>query len=243
MSFAHGKSTTVLLDAKDLSAFLNAADFSVDVDTADTTTFSATWKTALVGQQVAKAEFGGLYDPTDTTFVDTIGDEYSLLGGVLTVAPAGAAAIGDRCRLMSIASTAYTESSPVGGVVMIKWSVLASAAVGFGDILHPLAEDTNTTTGADKDDPSPPSTGWLAHLHVTAVDGGSWVVKLQDAATTDWVDVSGGAFASLSAAGTERLLSATTTSDLRRHVRYVATRTGGSVGDGLTFALGYARNR
>src|SRR3990167_376315 len=243
MAFVHGKSTAVYLDAINLSAFLNAADFSVDVDTADTTTFSSSWKTALVGSQAAKAEFGGLYDPTDTTLVDTIGDEYALTGGVLTVAPAGAAAIGDRCRLMSIASTTYTESSPVGGVVMVKWSVLASAAVGFGDILHPLAEDTNTTTGADKDDTSPTSTGWLAHLHVTAADGGSWGVKLQDAATTDWTDVSGGAFAAVTGADTERLLSATTTSDLRRHVRYVATRTGGSAGDGITFALGYARNR
>jgi hypothetical protein len=29
---------------------------------------------------------------------------------------------------------------------------------------------------------------------------------------------------------------------LRRYVRYTATRTGGSVGNGITFHLSYARN-
>jgi hypothetical protein len=242
MALKHGKNTAVYLDGTDLSTYLNSAEFSVDTDTADTTTFQASWKTAIVGQSAAKADFNGLYDPTKTTLPDSIGDDFALTGGVLTVAPAGATAIGDLTRTMQIASTAYTESSPVGGVIAVKWSVIASAPVGFGWALHPLAEDTNTTTGAERDDTAATSTGWQAHLHVTAVDAGSWVVKLQDAAVSNtYSDVSGGAFTAATTAGGQRLLSASGAT-LRRYVRYVATRTGGSAGDGITFHLSYSRN-
>lgn len=244
MAFKHGKGAAVLLDGTDLSTYLNNTDFSVDVDTADTTTYGATWKTAIAGQSSAKADFSGLYDPTSTTLPTNIGVDYALTGGVLTFAPAGQTAIGDMTRMMSIGTSGYAESSPVGGVVAVKWTVTTSAAVGFGWALHPTAEDTNTTTGAERDDAAATSTGWMAHLHVTAIDagGGSWVIKLQDAAVSNtYSDVSGGAFTAKTAAGSQRLLSASGAT-LRRYVRYVATRTGGSAGEGVTFHLSYSRN-
>lgn len=242
MAFKHGKSATVLLDSVDLSAYLNAAEISIDVDTADTTTFTATWKTALPGTVGGKLEFGGFYDPGNSSIPDNVGDDFSLTNGVLTFAPAGALAIGDRARIASITSSSYAESSPVGGIVGIKWGAMVSGVVGFADTLHVLGEDTNTTTGAEKDDTAATSTGWTAHLHVTAVDGGSWVVKLQDAAVSNtYSDVSGGAFTAATGATSQRLAGASGAT-LRRYVRYVATRTGGSAGDGITFALFYSRN-
>ncbi len=123
-----------------------------------------------------------------------------------------------------------------------SWEALAEDAIIPGFVLHPLAEDTNTTTGSSRDDSASSSTGWLAHLHVTAVDGGSWVVKLEDSAdNSNWLDVSAGAFAAVTAAGGQRLASAADTTTLRRYVRYTATRTGGSAGNGITFSLHYAR--
>jgi len=239
MPFAHGKGTTVLLNGTNLSAFLNSADTEVGVDTADATVFTSTWKQHLAGTAHSKAELGGLYDPAELTIRNLLAVD----GGSLTVAPgSGSATIGGRARLIAVASTSYTESSPVGGLVAIKWSVIAAGTVGDGWMLHPLAEDTNTTTGADRDDGAATATGWSAHLHVTAIDAGSWVIKLQDAATTDWVDVTGGAFTAVTAAGGQRLVAASGITALRRHVRYIATRTGGSAGDGITFALAYARN-
>lgn len=242
MAFKHGKNTAVYFNAKDLSPYLTAADLDADVDTGDTTTFQSTWKTALAGQVGIKQGFQGFYDPTVTELTASLGVDFG--SNVLTYCPAGAAAIADRARLLDVATTGYAETSPVGGIVAIKWAVMASGTVGFGDVLHPLAEDTNTTTGASKDDAAATSTGWIAHLHVTAVDAGSWVVKLQDSADNSaWADVSGASFAALTAAGKERLVSSSTTATLRRYVRYVATRTGGSAGDGITFFLAYSRNR
>jgi hypothetical protein len=242
MPFAHGKNTTVMLDGLSLSPYFRQADVALEADTADTTAFQSAWKTAIAGANRSKADLQGMYDPAVIAFDDLIGDDPSLVAGVLTIAQ-GATAIGDGARLLSIVQTQLAQSSPVGGVVGIKWSVLGSTAAGMGWVLHPLAEDTNTTTGAERDDGAASASGWSAHLHVTAVDAGSWVIKLQDAAVSNtYSDVTGGAFTAKTAAGGQRLLSANGTTALRRYVRYVATRTGGSAGDGITFLLAYSRN-
>lgn len=243
MPFLHGKGTSVILDAVNLSPFLNQADVQYDADTGETTTFQATWKSFLAGAGQAKADLAGYYDPTELTMRNLVGADASLTSGLLTISPASIPpAIGDRAHLLSILASSYAESDPVGGIVALKWSVLASATPGMAIVLHPLAEDTNTTTGADRDDGAATTTGWTAHLHVIGVDAGSWVVKLQDAATLPtYADVAGGSFTAKTAAGAQRLTSASGAT-LRRFVRYVATRTGGSAGDGITFVLAYSRN-
>jgi len=242
MAFKHGKSTSVFLGAKDLSPFLNAADFSVDVDTADQTTFGSTWKTAGVGMAGSKSDFAGLYDPTLTDLISLLAIDPGPAGTVLTYAPAGALAIGDRARLVSVVETAYAESSPIGGMIACKYGVLGSDDVGDGQILHLLSLDTGTTTGAEKDDLAATATGWQAHLHVIAqTGGGSWVVKLQDAAVSNtYTDLAGGAFTAAVGTTAQRLTGAPG-STLRRYVRYVATVTGG-VAPTITFALAYSRN-
>jgi len=237
MTFVHGKATRILLDGLDVSAYLRQATTTVEADTADTTTFASAWKSAIGGTSGVVAEFDGLYDPGLVAIRNLLG---SSTNGVVSVAPDGGAAIGALVRLLPAISSSYVESSPVGGVIAFKWGVKAGDRAGYGAMLHPLAEDTNTTTGADRDDAAATSTGWQAHLHVAAVDAGSWVIKLQDAATTDWTDVAGGAFTAATGATGQRLQSAAGAT-LRRHVRYVATRTGGTAGDGITFALAYAR--
>ena len=197
----------------------------------------------ISGLSGAKLEIAGLYDPTRGRALPTL--FLSAVPGVLTYAPAGGAAIGDLARLVSVVDTAYAESSPVGGVVALKASFTADGVVGMGYMLHPLGEDTNNTTGANRDDAAATATGWTAHLHVIAVDGGSWVVKLVDASASDFsdvADVTGGAFTAATGATSQRLRGAASTTALRRYVRYVATRTGGSAGDGITFALALARN-
>jgi hypothetical protein len=238
----HGKATTVLLGSVNLSPYLDSADLGSDMDVADTTSFGSGWKTAIAGPASSKLDFSGFYDPTQTS-VRTL--FLSGVPGVLTFAPGSGAAIGDDSYLLSALDVASNISSPVGGVVAIKGSVLANDVVGFGYMLHPLAEDTDTTTGATRDDTAATASGWTAHLHVTVVDGGSWVVKLQDASASnmsDVADVTGGAFTAATGTTSQRLRGATSTTALRRYVRYVATRTGGVGGNGITFALALARN-
>jgi len=239
MAFKHGKNTSVYLGAIDLSRYLDSMELQADADFAETTTFKATWKTGLTGVIGAKVNYTGLYDPTELQLGQTITSETP---NVLTYCPAGDAAIGDRARLVNAREVTFANGSPVGGIVNIKGEFTADGIVGIGDVLHPLAEDTNTTTGAEKDDAAATSTGWTAHLHVIAVDAGSGVIKLQDAAVTNtYTDLTGGAFTAATGPTAQRLQGASGAT-LRRFVRYVATRTGGSAGDGITFALSYARN-
>ncbi len=235
----HGSRAAVAWNQYDVSGYLRSAELSVEVETGDTTVFGNGWTTALPGLGDATASFEGLYDPaTQAHWRDQLG----VSSGVLTYAPSGWSAIGDPARLLLGTSTAYAESSPVGDVVSFSWEVMSEDHFAGGQVLHPLGEDTNTTTGAEKDDSAATATGWTAQLHVTAVDAGSWVIKIEDAAVSNtYSDVTGGAFTAATAATSQRLVSASSTTALRRYVRYTATRTGGTAGDGITFLLSYAR--
>lgn len=239
----HGKTAQVWLDALDISTYLNAADFSADVDTADSTTFLATWKTAVTGQVQSKMETQGYYDPALTKFTPAylVGS-----GGLLTYGPAGLSTVGQPARLIQIANTSYAESSPVGGVVGFKWSAMSDSPVGFGSVVNPVSDlGASPATSGYIDGGGSTTTGWVAHLHVTAVTGsGSWVIKMVDDSASNFAtvaDVTGGAFTTAAAPTQQRLVSAAGAT-LRRYVRAVATRTGGAAGDRITFGLVVARN-
>lgn len=237
----HGRNTTVLWNSTVMSGYLNQTDFEVSVDTSDVTTYGKGWKEFIPGLLDSTTGFQGFYDAFAGTVVEAA---LATDAGVLTYCPDGGTAIGGRARLISMTTANYSESSPVGDVVTFAWDVQSESTTGFGQVLHPLGEDTNTTTGAEKDDTAATASGWVAHLHVTAVDGGSWVIKLEDAAVSNtYSDVSGGAFTAATGATSQRIESASNTTALRRYVRYVATRTGGSASDTITFHLSYARNR
>ena len=241
MTILHGKNTTVLLGSVNLSQWLDSFGVSASADSADATMFQATWRSGYTGQLSGTADVSGLYDPAQASLPTLF---LAGLPGVLTGCPGAGAAIGDRARLVSALDVSYKESASVGGLVAIAASFTADGVVGFGDVLHPLGEDTNTTTGAAKNELASSSTGWTAHLHVTLVDGGTWTIKLQDSTAanfSDVADVSGGSFTATAAVTSQRLVGAAGAT-VRQYVRYVATRAGGSAGDGITFFLALARN-
>jgi hypothetical protein len=126
--------------------------------------------------------------------------------------------------------------------VAVSLEAICDANVAVGTVLHPYGEDTNTTTGATRDEGAATSGGFMAHLHVFAVDGGTWDIGIQDSANgSTWADVNYGTAVSITAPMAVRLHDPSVTATLRRYVRYTASRTGGTAGDGITFALAYAR--
>lgn len=235
MGFRHGKNAAVWYGGVDVSPYLFGADLSLEVETADTTTFGSDWRTYLPGLAGGGYEFEGLYDPAETDIQGALSTV-----AVLTVCPGGRA-LGDLCRLVPAITSDYGQSSPIDGAVGFSWGVTAEDAIAAGTIIHALTEDTNTTTGTAIDQGAATSTGWSAHLHVTLVDGGSWVITVEDSAdgSTGWATIA--TFAAKTAAGAERLLSAADTTTVKRWIRVKATRTGGSSGQGITYSLGFAR--
>lgn len=238
MPFKHGRNTVVLYNAKALTGLFNSSDFSIDVETSDSTVFGNSATTATVGQYSGTFGFSGFHDPSITTVRDSLGSD----SGVLTYAPGGGAAVGDLVRMAPVASSGYGTESAGSQTVAHSWEVTVQGPISFGQVLHALGTDSGTTTGTSKDDAASTSTGWTAHLHVTAVTSGSWVVKLQDSADNSaWADVSSATFTAATGATSQRLTGATATATLRRYVRYVATVTGGS-SPTITFFLSYARS-
>lgn len=245
MAPKYGAGTSVWLDAVDISQFFNEAAIDISVETAETTTFqpgvSPAWRAFIEGVASAKVTVKGFYDKAnDAAMFANVADG----GSVLTYGPQGIVAIGDPARLVLVHDTAVAESSPVGGAVLVSSTFQGDAAVGLGWALHAMTTDSGTTTGATRNDLAATTTGWQAHLHVTAVTGSptSWTVKLQDSADgSSWADVAGGTFTATSVPAAQRLVSAAGAT-LRQYVRYVATVVGGTAPT-ITFGLAYARNR
>lgn len=235
MAFKHGSKAKVWYGGLDMSAYLTSAALSLGVEVSDVTTLGSTWRSFLPGLATGSYDFAGKYDP-GVTQLET--DFAAQTEAVLTVCPGGSS-VGDLARLVPALTTSWGQSSVIDDAVAVSWGVTGADALAFGTLIH-NGEDTNTTTGTGIDQTAATSTGWSAHLHVTLVDGGSWVVTIQDSAdNSSWATIA--TFAAKTTTGSERLLSASSTTTVRRYVRVVATRTGGSAGQGITYALAFAR--
>lgn len=223
MSFVHGKDAAVLLDGVLISAYFDSGEFSAEVDTAETTTFSSSWKSFIAGQAAGTVGLTGYFDPTWNDLWDTIGDAP---GAVLTFAPGGLA-LGSPVRLVKVLTSAYGESAPIGGAVTFSWDVTADGSVGTGQVIAAATAITADTNGAAFDGGAATSNGAVAHLHVTSVSASdSIVVTIEDSAngSSGWATI--GTFASKSAPGAERIAIA---GNVRRYVRAVYDVTGSSV--------------
>lgn len=128
MAFKHGKNGALTVNTGALATFLNNIDFNTDLDTADTTTFGATWKTAIAGLPGGTIEFAGYYDPTATTGPGAILFPLVLAGTAVTVLfyPGGVGAGLGSLYTMTNGGivTSYSESVPVGGVITFKGSIM-----------------------------------------------------------------------------------------------------------------------
>lgn len=130
MAFRHGKNAQITINAVDLSTFCDSLDLAIDVDTADTTTFGSTWKSAIAGLAGAKLELSGAYDPTAST--GPASAIFACITGGVAVAVVhkpGGTLTGQRTNSFNAIVTAYSESSPVGGRVGFKAGLLVTGAV------------------------------------------------------------------------------------------------------------------
>jgi predicted secreted protein len=134
MAFRHGRLAEITVNTKALSTFCESADLSIDVDTADTSTFTSTWKTALAGLAGGKVDLKGFYDPTATT------GPAAVLTALIGTAPfavlvyPGGNTSGQVSRGFNAILTSYSEGSPVGDKVTFSASLLVTGAITFAAI-------------------------------------------------------------------------------------------------------------
>lgn len=133
MAFRHGRFASITLNAVDLSAFCDNADLSIDVDTSDTTTFGASWKTAIAGLIGSKVDLKGDYDPTASTGPAAV--ITACITGAVPVAcivGPGGTLTGQLKRTFNCIVTNYTESSPVADKVTFSATLLVTGAITLG---------------------------------------------------------------------------------------------------------------
>jgi hypothetical protein len=130
MAFKHGRAAAVWIGTNDLSAFLDQAEKSTDVDTAETTTFGQNWKRYLAGLIGTTVSMSGSYDGTASTGPAAVLETAIANGTAWTwkFFPGGSAS-GQRQHSFSAFVTNYSESSPVGDKVTFSAEILADGTV------------------------------------------------------------------------------------------------------------------
>jgi hypothetical protein len=130
MPFRHGKAAQVYVGTNEISSYLDTADKSTDVDTAETTTFGKGWKTYLAGLIGNTLSLSGGYDGTATTGPAAIFETCIANGTAWPIKffPGGSAS-GQRQHSFNALVTNYSESSPVGDKVTFAAELLADGTV------------------------------------------------------------------------------------------------------------------
>lgn len=130
MAFKHGRAAEVWLGTNNLSGYLDQADKSTDVDTAETTVFGLNWKTYLAGLIGTTLSISGSYDGTSSTGPAALMETCIANGTAWTwkYFPGGSAT-GQRSNSFSAFVTNYSESSPVADKVTWSAEILATGTV------------------------------------------------------------------------------------------------------------------
>jgi hypothetical protein len=114
-----------------LGAFIDSADFTRSIDTAETTTFSTSSnaKTYIVTLQGAELSISGSWDPASAAVADVIGAIITAGTAVTFVHYPGGTATGQRSHTFSGNVTSFDETSNVGEAVGWSATIQATGAI------------------------------------------------------------------------------------------------------------------
>lgn len=239
--FKHGKSTKVLWNQYDLSAYLNNSEVTASVDLPETTTYGAAGvRRQVVGLKDGSIALGGLHDTTT-------GATHGVLTGALAAASAAVftrgvegLALGAPLELVSIREASYQTGSPVDGVVPVNAECVPDGGVDYGKSLHDLAAETSTDAETSLDNAAGTTNGGVAHIHCTAGSGTDEELDVlieESTNNSDWTTLV--TFTQLTAAGSERIEVAAGTT-VARYLRASWTIAGTDTPT-FTFAVAFAR--
>lgn len=130
MAFVHGRLGEFTFNSVVLTSFCDTLEISIEVDTAETTTFGDAWKKFIAGTAGATIDISGSWDPTTTSgpasaITATLGSTPKTF-----IAEPGGAAVNQH-RTGSAICTSYDESASVGDRVTFSASFQVTGAVTF----------------------------------------------------------------------------------------------------------------
>jgi len=178
VAFRHGKDTKVLANGVDLSQYLNSAESSGSVDTADVTTFGSSNRKYLPGPEDATMSLEGFFDGSadaiDQVLKSALGsDQVTVL-----YFPHGDA-VGQPGVGMQAIESNYTVTSTIDDAARISADL--QSKTGFDRVisLAELAARTATGTGQVVDNGAETNNGAVGYLQVTNVSGAGASVAVE----------------------------------------------------------------
>jgi len=171
MAFGHGKNTKVYANGYDLTGYLDSIDQSGNVDTVETTTFSATAKTYITSAIKAGSIQGeGFYDGAANA-VDEILSVALGASGQIWVWYSQGDAVGNSGYGMSAINAAYNTKGSISGAC--RSAVTAQSNTGIERILslHALASESASGQGSSVDNGAASSNGGSAYIECTSATG------------------------------------------------------------------------
>lgn len=173
MAFVHGKGTSVMLNAFDVSAFLNSADQTITVETAETTTFGSSAKSYITGLRDGTVSVGGFYDGSASAVDEVLSSAIgSSSDSVLSVADEGMT-VGGRALVAQAIDTSYQITGAVGDAVTVSAEFQVEGSDGSGAYRGVVLSDLTALSGtggsfAVVDNGAASSNGLVANCHTIA---------------------------------------------------------------------------
>lgn len=238
------KDLRTYIDQYDLSAAFKAVKPHADVASLDATTFGASSaKAFLSGLRNGTLDLEGLFSADNVNhnqLDDVLGQavESKPAPRVVTVIPVGGVN-GNRAILFNANEVKYEVDVKLGQVIMATAGMQSTSGFDSGIVLHTLGAETSSGNSASQDNSALSSNGGAAHLHVTAVSGGSptATIKVQHSVdNSTWVDLV--TFTAATAATSQRVEVAAGAT-VNRYLRVLFTL-GGST-PSFTFVVAFAR--
>jgi len=212
MAFQHGSKAKIYGNGYNLSTYLRNIQAPFTVDTAETSTFGNLFKTYTPGLTDGSLSMDGIYDGA-TSAVDeifnnalasTTNDQFTVL-----VQGDGYGTFGFG---FDSVTTNYQVTAGIGDVSQVTLQGQNNVGKERGVTIHPLTQETVDYAGNTQDvdlTTASTTTGWSAYLHITQAAATMTAVTIQDSADgTTFANLTGGAFTTLTANSSQRLVSA-----------------------------------
>jgi len=233
----HGRTTKLLVDEFDVSAYFDQATIRRTCDLSETQTFGDDWKERGVpGLVDGSMSVGGFFDSAaggaDAIVRSALADAD---GQVVT--RGYSLAIGSLVDVLQAAETNFDESVNENEVNRLSAEFVADGYVDLGVSLHDLSAETATGQFAPVNESENTTGGGIGTLHVTAFGGsGSPTISILHSTSTSTSAVLG-TFTAITAVGAQRL----TVSGAVKKILRARIDTAGSVAGGITFHTSFAR--
>lgn len=227
---AIGKSITFLANGYNLASALKSFNPEATVEELDASVLGNNFKSWVPGFKNGSLSAEGIWN-ADTTDDDEIHDVLSAAFAAgsenIITASVGLLAIGDPAIMMNGPEVKYGVSIPLGELIMASAEFRATNGINFGRWLMSALIAVGTTNGTAVDHGAATTNGGLFHVHLHNGTASDVDVKVQHSTdASSWFDLA--AVNNLSAihtAGSAEVAAGTT---VNRHLRAVATVTGGN---------------